>query len=350
MRFTTDELSAVQYELRDDEVVVYFYQDGKSIMGAPIKRCVAELKVVLVEISFYAKQHLQKKPPLLECGVNIVDGHVDKFLIPTERRRTAGNGSIAVKYYDVTKAISEDEVEPYERVGIRLPTGVFTYAFFECQYLARAEDPRRGALFLINPAMIVVQQTMTNSQKKEFQTFGGSKVLYFDVLDEPNLQERDQEMKLCRIRRDEQKKRYEEADKKWEEEMEQRLVSKAVEDAAKPKQSKKAKQKARQAAKNGKPAAQEVEFAGEVKTEAEAEDLAEQERLHKQRQAEKRAKVEEELKLVREAEAHRKKLEAAEAKRAAEAESSRMSRIKNLLQKVQSSMSRSEASQGLTEG
>merc|ERR1719162_2978241 len=93
---------------------------------------------------------------------------------------------------------------------------------------------------------------MTDLQKKEFQTFGGRKVLYFDVLDVPNLQERGEEIKRCRMRGHQQKKLYEEADRKWEDEMEERLQQKAIEDWEKPKLSKKAKQKARQAAKSGK--------------------------------------------------------------------------------------------------
>merc|ERR1719253_2582120 len=95
--------------------------------------------------------------------------------------------------------------------------------------------------------MIVLQLPMTDAQKSEFQTFGGKKVLYFDVLDAPNLQERKEEIKRCRQRGDNQRRQHEEADKRWEAEMEERLAKKAVEDEAKPKLSKKAKQKARRA-------------------------------------------------------------------------------------------------------
>lgn len=325
----SSELSLLEYDISDDWVVVRFLKDAPG-SGLEIA---AELKVECVNISFYAKQHLQKKPPLLECGVVINDDVVDKFLIPTGRTRMAGNGSIAVKYYDVTKPIKDEEIEKYERVGIRLPTGVFTYAFFESQYLARSEDPRRGALFLIDPSMIVVQYPMTKGQKKDFQTFGGKKVLYFDVLDAPNLQERKEEIKRCRMRGDEQRRRYEEADKKWEEEMDERLTKKAIEDQDKPKLSKKAKQKARQAEKKGQKGpvkTQETEDAFEDTTEVEAEE----ERLHKLKQAESRAKAEEDTRLEREQETVRKKLEAAEVKRQAKA----MRRVKNLLQKVQSSL------------
>merc|ERR1719231_2063735 len=138
----------------------------------------------------------------------------------------AGNGSVAVKYIDLAKPTQEDEVEKYERVGIRPPDGVFTYAFFEATYLARSEDPRRGALFLIDPSMIVLQQPMTDDQKKEFETFGGRKVLYFDVLGAPNLQERREEIKRCRMRGEIRRMQFEEEDRKWEEEMKQRLALK----------------------------------------------------------------------------------------------------------------------------
>jgi len=343
-RLTTGELSALEYDLRDEAAVVRFF--------AGSQQCVAELQVSFVEISFYAKQHLRKKPSLLECGISIAAGAVEKFLIPTGRNRTAGNGSIAVKYIDVSKPIKDEEVEKYERVGIRLPTGAFTYAFFESQYLKHAEDPRRGALFLIDPSMIVVQHAMSDEQKQDFQTFGGKKVLYFDVLDAPNLQERHQEIKRCKERGDEQRKRHEEADKQWEDEMAERLKLKAEEEASKPKLSKKAKQKAKQAEKKGQSKAVFPETSAEARSQEELDRQeeakeAEQERLHKQRQAESRARAEEDLRSEKEAEAHRKKLEAAEAKRIAEKEAaeeaSRMSRLKGLLQKLQSSLSSASA-------
>eukprot|EP00930_Biecheleria_cincta_P055446 TRINITY_DN41763_c0_g1_i1.p1 TRINITY_DN41763_c0_g1~~TRINITY_DN41763_c0_g1_i1.p1 ORF type:complete len:354 (-),score=122.98 TRINITY_DN41763_c0_g1_i1:130-1191(-) len=343
-RLTTGELSALEYDLRDEAAVVRFFA------GSPGgQQCVAELEVNFVEISFYAKRHLRKKPPLLECGISITAGAVERFLIPTGRNRTAGNGSIAVKYIDVSKPIKDEEVEKYERVGIRLPTGAFTYAFFESQYLKLAEDPRRGALFLIDPSMIVVQHAMSDEQKREFQTFGGKKVLYFDVLDAPNLQERHQEIKRCKERGDEQRKRYEEADKQWEEEMAERLRLKAEEEASKPKLSKKAKQKAKQAEKKGQSKAAPPEISAEAcsRDDLDRQEEAEQERLHKQRQAESRARAEEDLRTEKEAEAHRKKLEAAEAKRLAEQEAaeeaSRMSRLKGLLQKIQSSLGNARA-------
>jgi len=241
----------------------------------------------------------------------------------------AGNGSIAVKYLDLAKPAPEDEVEKYERVGIRPPDGVFTYAFFEATYLARSEDPRRGALFLIDPSMIVLQQPMTDQQKKEFETFGGRKVLYFDVLGAPNLQERREEIKRCRMRGEIRRMQYEEADKKWEDEMQERLAKKEVEDSEKPKLSKKAKQKARQAAKTGKQPPQ---------NETDKEREAEAERLHKQKQAESRAKKEEDERVERENKANMKKSELAEAKRQAEAEAAKMSTVKKLLQKLDQSL------------
>merc|ERR1719162_1958921 len=100
--------------------------------------------------------------------------------------------------------------------------------------------------------MIVLQQPMTDDQKKEFETYGGKKVLYFDVLGAPNLQERREEIKRCRMRGEIRRMQYEEADRKWEEEMAERLEKLRLEDAEKPKLSKKAKQKARQAEKKGK--------------------------------------------------------------------------------------------------
>jgi len=329
---TTIELSDIEYAADEEGVDVRFLQDQHTV---------ASLQVKFVDISYYAKQHLLKQPPLLECGVVIADGAVDKFLIPTGRTRMAGNGSIAVKYYDVSKPIKDEQIEQYERVGIRPPTGIFTYAFFEAQYLARSEDPRRGALFLIDPRMIILQYPMTDLQKKEFQTFGGRKVLYFDVLDVPNLQEREEEIKRCRIRGHQQKKLYEEADRKWEEEMEERLARKALEDSEKPKLSKKAKQKARQAAKNGsKTGAKPAQVEEDEEPDAAAE--AEEERLHKQKQAEVKAKAEEEARREREQEVERKKLEQAEAKRIVEEEQAKeqakTQRLKALLQKVESSL------------
>jgi len=207
--------------------------------------------------------------------------------------------------------------------------------FFEAQYLARAEDPRRGALFLIDPSMIVVQYPMTRDQQQEFQTFGGKKVLYFDVLDTPNLQERKEEIRRCRMRGDEQRRKYEEADRKWEAEMQERLTRRVKEEAEKPKLSKKAKQKQRQAEKKG---SRNGQNAGSSEDTCEAQAEAEEERLHKMKQAESRAKAEESLRQEREQEVARKKLEAAEAKRQAEVEAARMHRIKTLLQKVQSSL------------
>lgn len=329
---STMELAAIEYDIAEDAASVAFFRDASNFK----RELVASIRIEFVDISFYAKQHLQKKPPLLECGVVIVGTRIDKFLIPTGRTRMAGNGSVAVKYYDVSKPIKEQEIEKYERVGIRLPTGVFTYAFFEAQYLARSEDPRRGALFLIDPRMIVVSYPMTKCQKKEFQTFGGKKVLYFDVLDAPNLQERKEEIRRCRQRGDEQKRIYEEADRKWEEEMQERLARKAIEDSEKPKLSKKAKQKARQAQKRAKDMRPSKD--SEI-TEARDE---EEERLHKQKQAESRARAEEEQRLERESEAAKRKAQTAEARRLAEAqaasEAARMSRVKSLLQKVQSSL------------
>lgn len=324
-KLTTIELTALSYDVADDGVTVRFVHDG---------HVVASLTVRFVDISFYVKQHLLKQPSLLDCGVVLCGSTVEKFIIPTGRTRTAGNGSIANKYYDVSKPISDEQLEQYERVGIRPPNGIFTYAFFEAQYLARSEDPRRGALFLIDPRMIVLQYPMTEDQKPEFQTFGGKKVLYFDVLDTPNLQEREEEIKRCRIRGDVQRKHHEEADRKWEEEMEKRLRNKSEEEADKPKLSKKAKQKARQAAKvGGRPgrSAEELD---------EDDDLAqaEAERLHKLKQAECKAKVEDEARREKEFEVERKKLEAADAKRRQEHEEARMRRVKSLLQKVQSKL------------
>lgn len=328
---TTIDLTGVEYKVADEGVTVRFVKD---------KRPLSSLQVNFVDISYYAKQHLLKQPPLLECGVVIENGAVDKFLIPTGRTRMAGNGSIAVKYYDISKPIKDEQIEQYERVGIRPPTGIFTYAFFEAQYLARSEDPRRGALFLIDPRMIILQYPMTDLQKTEFQTFGGKKVLYFDVLDVPNLQEREEEIKRCRIRGHQQKKLYEEADRKWEEEMEERLQKKALEDSEKPKLSKKAKQKARQAAKSGKKGNAEPPKAEEEEVDAAAE--AEEERLHKQKQAEVKARAEEEARRERDQEVERKKLEAAEAKRIQEEEQAKeqakTQRLKALLQKVESSL------------
>ncbi|CAE8650974.1 unnamed protein product, partial [Polarella glacialis] len=234
-KVTTSELSALEYDITDSAARVRFLQDRE---GGGQRICVAELKVNFVDISFYAKQHLQKQPTLLECGIVICGPMVQTFLIPTGRSRMAGNGSVAVKYYDASKPIHEEDIEKYERVGIRLPSGVFTYAFFEAPYLARAEDPRRGALFLIDPSMIVVQYAMADEQKQEFQTFGGKKVLYFDVLDAPNLKERKEEIKRCKEKGDQQRIRHEEADKKWEDEMAERLRLQTLE-GEKPKISKK---------------------------------------------------------------------------------------------------------------
>lgn len=325
---TTIDLDALEWDTGDDGATARFLKDGEVV---------ATFTVRWVDISYYAKQHLLKQPQLLECGVVLSRGNVDKLLIPTGRSRMAGNGSVAVKYYDITRPIRDDASEQYERVGIRPPSGVFTYAFFEAQYLARSEDSRRGALFLIDPRMIIVQYPMTDEQKNEFQTFGGKKVLYFDVLDAPNLQEREEEIKRCRIRGDEQKKQYEEADRKWEEEMEERLRKKAQQEADKPKLSKKAKQKARQAEKQ-----RDARGARSSKEEPEEGQSpvaeAEEERMHKQKQAEVRARAEEEARREREAEVERKKLEAAEIKRQQEEEEARMKRVKNLLQKVQSSI------------
>lgn len=325
---TTIDLTSLEYDITDEGVTVRCLQD---------QRTVAFLQVDFVDISYYAKQHLLKQPPLLECGVVIGNGGVDKFLIPTGRTRMAGNGSIAVKYYDVSKPIKDEAIEQYERVGIRPPTGIFTYAFFEAQYLARSEDPRRGALFLIDPRMIVLQYPMTDLQKQDFQTFGGRKVLYFDVLDVPNLQEREEEIKRCRIRGHQQKKLYEEADRKWEDEMQERLARKALEDSEKPKLSKKAKQKARQAQKGGNKSGVKIEPADEEE-EVDAAAEAEEERLHKQKQAEVKAKAEEEVRREREQEVDRKKLEAAKDKRIQEEEQAKTQRIKALLQKVESSL------------
>eukprot|EP00404_Azadinium_spinosum_P022246 CAMPEP_0180630018 /NCGR_PEP_ID=MMETSP1037_2-20121125/39768_1 /TAXON_ID=632150 /ORGANISM="Azadinium spinosum, Strain 3D9" /LENGTH=373 /DNA_ID=CAMNT_0022650853 /DNA_START=1 /DNA_END=1118 /DNA_ORIENTATION=+ len=341
---TTIDLASIDYESTDDRVEIRFIRER-----AGVRECVAKLLVDFTDVSFYAKQHLSKLPPLLECGVILLGDKVDKFLIPTGRSRMAGNGSIAVKYYDVAKPIKDEEIEKYERVGIRLPSGVFTYAFFEAQYLARAEDPRRGALFLIDPRMVVVQYPMTDDQKRDYQTFGGKKVLYFDVLDAPNLQERKEEIKRCRIRGDDKRRQYEVADKKWEEEMEARLAQKAEEESSKPKLSKKAKQKARQAEKKGcgKGAASTARSSVEEPRTERTEADAEEERLHKLRQAEKRAHAEEEQRLERELEARRKKLEAAEAKHEAEAEVARMNRVKSLLQKVQTSLRPGQEAGGL---
>ncbi|CAE7365149.1 PIP5K3 [Symbiodinium pilosum] len=291
-----------------------FIQDIANPVDPRGKCFVAELEVPWVEMSFYAKQQLQKKPPLEECGVVIDCGGVERFFIPTIRTRTAGNGSVAVKCIDIASPMSHDEGEAYERVGIRLPTGAFTYAFFESQYLARAEDPRRGALFLIDPNMILCQNAMTEAQKQEFQTYGGKKVLYFDVLDDPNIKERRAEIQRCREKGDEQRRRYEEADRKWEEEREQRILQAQL-DAAKPKLSKKAKQKARQALKKGTKSGQpeeQKEGADRAEDELNPDEESEQERLHTQRQAERRAKLLEDLKQEKEQDSQRKKLEMAE--------------------------------------
>ncbi|CAE7910525.1 unnamed protein product [Symbiodinium necroappetens] len=339
-RVTTNELCEIEYDFDDESAIMTFIQDIANPVNPHGKCFIVELEVPWVDISFYAKQQLLKKPPLEECGVVIDCGSVERFLIPTIRTRTAGNGSVAVKCIDIAAPISHDEGEAYERVGIRLPTGAFTYAFFESQYLARAEDPRRGALFLIDPNMILCQNAMTEAQKKEFQTYGGKKVLYFDVLDDPNIKERKAEIQRCREKGDEQRKRYEEADRKWEEEREQRLLQ-AQQEEAKPKLSKKAKQKARQALKKGiKPGIEEQKetVAEKADDEANEEEDSEQERLHKQRQAERRAKIEEDLKQEKEQDSQRKKLEMAEAKRQAQEEANRIATMKTLLQKVQSSL------------
>jgi len=328
---TTIDLTSVEYDVTEEGVAVRFLKNQSAV---------SILQVNFVDISYYAKQHLLKQPPLLECGVVIANGAVDKFLIPTGRTRMAGNRSIAVKYYDLTKPIKDEQVEPYERVGIRPPTGIFTYAFFEAQYLARSEDTRRGALFLIDPRMIILQYPMTDTQKNEFETFGGRKVLYFDVLGVPNLQEREEEIKRIKIRGNQQKKLHEEADRKWEEEMEERLQKKALEEAEKPKLSKKAKQKARQAAKNSNKGGTNPTKTEEDEVAAAAE--AEEERLHKQKQAEVKARAEEEARREQEQEVDRKKLEAAEAKRLQEEEQAKeqakTQRLKALLQKVESSL------------
>jgi len=320
--FTTTTLSHIEYETTEEAIAAKFFASGR-------REQVAELRIPFVSISFYAKQHLLKKPDLLDCGVIIESGSVEKYLIPSGRTRMAGNGSVAVKYIDLAKPVPEDEVEKYERVGIRPPDGVFTYAFFEASYLARSEDPRRGALFLIDPSMIVLQQPMTAEQKKEFETFGGRKVLYFDVLGAPNLQERREEIKRCRMRGEIRRMQYEEADKKWEDEMQDRVEMKEIEDQDKPKLSKKAKQKARQNAKTGK---------GGAADEEEKEREAEAERLHKQKQAESKAKQEEDVRQEKEVEVNRKKTEAAEAKREAENEARAMGRMKSLLQKLSTSL------------
>jgi len=333
--WNTSTLSSIEYETpEEDSTCVRFYA---MISGKRTE--VGVLTVAYVNISFYAKQHLMKQPALLDCGIIIVSGTVEKFLIPTGRTRMAGNGSVAVKYLDLVKPVPEDEVEKYERVGIRPPDGVFTYAFFEAAYLARSEDPRRGALFLIDPSMIVLQQPMTEDQKKEFETFGGRKVLDFDVLGAENLQERREEIKRCRMRGEMRRMQYEEADKKWEEEMAERLERQRLEDAEKPKLSKNAKQKARQAEKKDK----QNTRSREIEKEAEAE----AERLHKQKQAESHAKAEEDLRQEREAEAARKKLEAAEAKRKTEADKKRMDVVKDLLQKMRSSLGGREDEEAL---
>lgn len=326
---TTAELASLEYIIEDQHVTIRCFQGKSSIT----EKCLAELEVKFVDLSFYAKQHLLKKPPLFDCGIVVKNGVVDTFMMPTGRTRMAGNGSIAQKYYDITSPIEEEEVEPYERVAIRLPSGVFAYVFFKAQYLTQAEDPRRGALFLIDPTKIVTQYAMTRDQQKEFQSFGGKKVLYFDVLGAPNLQERKQEIQRCRERGYEKMKKYEEADKQWEEEMSERISRKVQEETEKPKLSKKAKQKARQAAKTARE--DEDATVGD----------AEEERLHKLRQAESRARVEEELRLERELESQKKKLEAAEVKRLADEDAARMNRVKALLQKVQSSMDRSAEAQ-----
>jgi len=342
-KVTTSELSALEYDITDSAARVRFLQDRE---GGGQRICVAEMKVNFVDISFYAKQHLQKQPTLLECGIVICGPMVQTFLIPTGRSRMAGNGSVAVKYYDASKPIHEEDIEKYERVGIRLPSGVFTYAFFEAPYLARAEDPRRGALFLIDPSMIVVQYAMADEQKQEFQTFGGKKVLYFDVLDAPNLKERKEEIKRCKEKGDQQRIRHEEADKKWEDEMAERLRLQTLE-GEKPKISKKAKQKAKQGGKKG-PERSSCSIAGpseasESISEVQGVDEASEERQHKLRQAERKTRAEEEIREEKEEEAQKKKLEAAEVKRVAEEEASRMLRVKSLLQKVQCSLGKSEA-------
>mmetsp|Transcript_8779 Transcript_8779/g.16035 ORF Transcript_8779/g.16035 Transcript_8779/m.16035 type:complete len:191 (+) Transcript_8779:26-598(+) len=174
-RLTANELCAIEYEFSEESAIITFVQDIVNPVDPRGKCSVAELEVPWVDISFYAKQQLMKKPALEECGISIDCGAVERFLIPTIRTRTAGNGSIAVKCIDVSQPVCRDEGEAYERVGIRLPSGAFTYAFFDSQYLARAEDPRRGALFLIDPNMILCQNAMTETQKQEFQTYGGKK-------------------------------------------------------------------------------------------------------------------------------------------------------------------------------
>jgi len=321
--WNTSTLVSVEYESTEETMCAKFFASRSKLVG--------ELKISFVSISFYAKQHVLKKPKLLDCGVIVENGIVEKYLIPTGRTRMAGNGSVAVKYIDLAKPIAEDEVEKYERVGIRPPDGVFTYAFFEAAYLARSEDPRRGALFLIDPSMIVLQQPMTDGQKKEFETFGGRKVLYFDVLGAPNLQERREEIKRCRMRGEIRRMQYEEADKKWETEMQDRLAIRETEEADKPKLSKKAKQKARQAAKGGK----KVVDCPDVETQ---ETDADEERLHKLKQAENKAKQEEDVRLEKEGEVNKRKAEAAEAKREAEAEARKAGTMKSLLQKLSKSL------------
>eukprot|EP00437_Effrenium_voratum_P053733 CAMPEP_0181531022 /NCGR_PEP_ID=MMETSP1110-20121109/71895_1 /TAXON_ID=174948 /ORGANISM="Symbiodinium sp., Strain CCMP421" /LENGTH=71 /DNA_ID=CAMNT_0023662097 /DNA_START=11 /DNA_END=223 /DNA_ORIENTATION=+ len=69
-----------------------FIQDIANPVNPHGKCFIVELEVPWVDISFYAKQQLLKKPPLEECGVVIDCGSVERFLIPTIRTRTAGNG------------------------------------------------------------------------------------------------------------------------------------------------------------------------------------------------------------------------------------------------------------------
>lgn len=366
--FSGADLDRVEYQPVKDGLLIRFFEEWVEVgVEEWTSRIAATLKIDYVNLSYYAKKHLDKRPPLCECGVTIQEREVQKFLIPTGRTRLAGNGSIAVKYYDVSKVVKDDEVERFERVGIRLPTGVLTYAFFETTYLTRAEDPRRGALFLIDPSKMVVQSPMSDEQKQEFQTFGGRKILYFDVLDAPNLKERKEEIQRCRIRGAEKRQQHDKADRKWESEMQERLERKAKEEAEKPRLSKKAKQKARKKAKSGQNVQNKVpmqslaDYLGCVDRLQDSDgdsdvtvflgpvDEGEQERLHKLKQAESKAKAEEESRVLREAEATKRKQEAVEAKRKADADAAearrkaekdaaRIDRMKSLLQKVQSSL------------
>ncbi|CAE7696484.1 unnamed protein product [Symbiodinium sp. CCMP2592] len=274
-----------------------------------------------------------------------------------------------VKCIDIAAPISHDEDlgEAYERVGIRLPTGAFTYAPWSSKRgmwpSVSLENIRGIFRVAVSGAgrgepggnfdaqlLAVVSCDGGSTQRRplpnrsehdpDFQTYGGKKVLYFDVLDDPNIKERRAEIQRCREKGDEQRRRYEEADKKWEEEREQRLLQ-AQQEEAKPKLSKKAKQKARQALKKGiKPGIEEQkeQVADKADDEANEGEDSEQERLHKQRQAERRAKIEEDLKQEKEQDSHRKKLEMAEAKRQAQEEANRIATMKTLLQKVQSSL------------